>query len=178
MFKRILIVLVIAVACIGVLAMRQPDSYTVERRATMSAPPQNVFALVNDFRQWSAWSPWATKDPNMQLTISERPDGVGASYEWHGNGEVGAGRMEIKESLPPNRVTIDLHFLEPIDSRSVMLMQIEPAGTGSTVIWTMRGDQTLLSRVMSVFTSMDAMVGPDFDRGLKQLETASAKAKP
>lgn len=175
MLKRILVVLLIAMACIAVLAMRQPDSYTVERRVTMPAPPEKVFALVNDFRQWSAWSPWATKDPKMQLAISERSAGVGATYEWHGNSDVGAGRMEIKESLPPNRVTIALHFLEPIDSRSVMLMQIEPAGTGSTVIWTMRGDQTLLSRVMAVFTSMDAMVGPDFDRGLAQLQAAAVK---
>ena len=116
MLKRILLVLVIVVVVIGVLALRQPDSFTVERRVTMTASPDKVFALVNDFRQWAVWSPWATKDPNMQLTISERPDGVGATYAWRGNGEVGAGRLEIKESLPPNRVTIDLHFLEPIDS--------------------------------------------------------------
>ena len=175
MLNRILLVLVVLVVGVGVLALRQPDTFTVERRVTMPVPPEKVFALVNDFRQWAVWSPWATKDPQMQLAISPQPAGVGATYEWHGNRDVGAGRMEIKESLPPNRVAIDLHFLAPIDSRSVMLMQIEPNDAGSTVIWTMRGDNTLLSRIMSVFTSMDAMVGPDFDRGLAQLQTAAAK---
>lgn len=174
MFRTLLLLLVGAVAVVLVLAFRQPDHYTVERRAVVSAPPDTVFALINDFHRWAVWSPWARLDPAMTLTINTPGAGTGATYEWKGNREVGSGRMAIRESLAPSTVTIDMHFLTPIDSRSIIEFQLEPANGGTSVIWTMRGDQTLLSRVMGVFSSMDAMVGPDFERGLAQLQTAVA----
>lgn len=170
--KKILMVLVVAVVCVGILAMRQPDTYTVERRAVVKAPVDSVFAQINDFHHWKAWSPWARLDTAMTLKISDPGVGNGATYEWKGNSDVGEGKMEIKESMAPSKVTIDLHFISPIDSKSVTTFQLEPKDGGTEVIWTMRGDHSFMSKVMSVFTSMDKMIGPDFEKGLSQMQTA------
>jgi hypothetical protein len=42
----------------------------------------------------------------------------------------------------------------------------------------MTGKKTLLTKVMGIFTSMDKMVGPDFEKGLAQLKTATQKPAP
>ena len=63
MLKQILVALVaLVVAFVGVVAM-QPAEFRVSRTATMSAPAPAVFAQVNDFHKWEAWSPWAKLDP-------------------------------------------------------------------------------------------------------------------
>lgn len=89
MFKKILLGLGAVIAIVLVLAAFQPDRMTVERSATMAAPPAAVFAVVNDFRHWDDWSPWARLDPEMKKTLEGPPTGVGAVYKWSGNNEVG-----------------------------------------------------------------------------------------
>src|SRR5437588_7392560 len=108
MIKKILlyglvaIVLIITVFCV-VVAM-QSAHYTVERSATINAPAPVVFAQVNDFHKWEAWSPWAKMDPNMKTTYSGPPSGNGAAYSWAGNNDVGEGRMTITESRPSDLI--------------------------------------------------------------------------
>jgi carbon monoxide dehydrogenase subunit G len=176
MLKKLLILLLVVVLGVALLATRQPDSYTVERRISVNAPPEAVFAQINDFHKWEAWSPWAKLDPAMKTTYSGAPAGPGAVYEWTGNSDVGSGRMEIKQSMAPSEVTIALHFMEPIDSESITSFQMTPNAGGTDVIWTMRGSMEFISKVMGVFSSMDAMIGPDFEKGLAQLKSA-AEAK-
>ena len=176
MLKKLLILLLVVVLGVALLATRQPDSYTVERRISVSAPPEAVFAQINDFHKWETWSPWAKLDPAMKTTYSGPTAGPGAVYEWTGNSDVGSGRMQIMQALPPNEVAIALHFMSPIDSKSVTTFQMTPNGAGTDVIWTMRGDAEFMTKVMGVFSSMDKMVGPDFEKGLAQLKrTAESK---
>src|SRR5262249_31498349 len=63
MFKKIVLwfiaIIVIGIlVLVGVVAM-QPTDFKIERKATIAAPPAEVFAQVNDFRKWDDWSPWA-----------------------------------------------------------------------------------------------------------------------
>ena len=147
-------------------------SYTVERSQTMRADAARVFAEVVDFHRWPAWSPWEGLDPAMRRTYSGAPSGVGSVYEWSGNRKAGQGRMEIvsaEQEGPRGTVAVDLRFLKPFKSSSVTTFTLEPAGEDTRVTWTMVGPQTLATRVMGLFTSMDKMVGKDFDKGLERL---------
>lgn len=146
------------------------DTYTVERSITIDAPPEAVYPLVSDFRQWQAWSPWEGLDPAMERTYSGPAEGVGATYSWSGNRKAGVGRMEILTAERPRSVTSDLRFDKPFKSQATQGMEIEPQGSGCRVRWTMTGEKTPMVRVMSVFRSMDKMVGPDFERGLANLK--------
>ena len=162
----------ILVLIIGVLAFAatKPDSFRVERTVTVNAPAETVFALVNDFRQWDTWSPWEKLDPNMKKSHSGSPSGVGAVYAWEGNSDAGAGRMEITESVAPSKVTIDLAFTAPFESSSVTEFTLVPDGDATTVTWAMHGPNQFIGKLMSVFVSMDAMVGKDFEEGLANLK--------
>lgn len=154
------------------------DKYTVERSATMDAPPERVYAQVADFHNWTRWSPWEGLDPQMERTYSGPESGAGAVYAWSGNRKAGQGRMEIADAAAPSRVRIDLSFEKPWKSRNDTVFTIEPTQSGSRVTWTMTGEKTLMTRVLGVFTSMDKMVGPDFEKGLAQLKAVTERAHP
>ena len=152
------------------------DTFTVERRTTISGPPTDVYRELVDFRRWREWSPWEGLDPTLQRTYSGPDVGVGSRYAWVGNRKVGAGSMEITATDAYSSVEIRLEFLKPFKATNQVHIQLDPSGDspadgGSTrVTWTMTGPKTLATKIMGVFWSMDKMVGGDFERGLAQLK--------
>jgi hypothetical protein len=147
------------------------STYTVERSVDIDAPPPLVHEQIADFRAWTAWSPWEGLDPHMTRTYSGADAGTGAAYAWSGNRKAGRGRMTIVEAVKPSLVRVDLAFEKPFRSRSDTTFTIVPEGTGSRVTWSMTGANTLMTRVMGVVRSMDAMIGPDFEKGLGRLKS-------
>src|SRR5262245_10442988 len=113
MLIKIAIALLVAAAGLAGFITSRPADFRVARSRTLSASPDAVYALVNDFRTWPQWSPWEKLDPAMKRELSGPPTGVGASYAWAGNKNIGEGRMTITDSAPARRVTIRLEFVKP-----------------------------------------------------------------
>ncbi len=154
------------------------DTFTVERTTVIDAPPRRVFEQVADFHKWRAWSPWEDIDPDMRRSYSGAGAGTGAVYEWSGNRKAGAGRMQITRADEPSLVHVDLRFTKPFKSENDMRMTFAPEGpTGAQtrVTWTLVGPTTFMTKVMGIFTSMDKMVGPDFEKGLRQLKAVAER---
>jgi uncharacterized protein YndB with AHSA1/START domain len=175
MIKKILLALVVIVAVILIYAATLPDSFRVQRSAAIKAPPEKVFALIEDFNSWPSWSPWEKLDPAMRRTISGAPKGKGAIYEWDGDKNVGAGRMEILEASPPSKVAIQLDFLRPFASQNSTVFTLEGKGDLTNVTWTMQGPSSYVTKLMSVFASMDSMIGKDFEKGLATMKSVAEK---
>ncbi|MCC6071817.1 SRPBCC family protein [Massilia sp. GCM10020059] len=175
MLKKLAIAVIVILAVILGMAAMQPDTFTVTRSITIQAPPEKIIPLVNDFRNWQSWSPWEKLDPAMQRTFSGAASGTGAVYAWKGNSDVGEGRMEITGQELPFKVTIKLDFVEPLPSSNVTEFALVPRGTLTTVNWTMTGPMLFVTKIMSVFTSMDKMIGRDFEKGLAQMKTVAEK---
>ena len=152
--------------------------YTVERSTTIDAPPARIYAQVANFHRWRAWSPWEGLDPDLRRTYTGPDTGSGATYAWAGNRKAGEGRMEITEASEPTRVSIDLQFLKPFKARNETVFDIRPEGSGARVTWAMTGRRTLVTKIMGVFKSMDAMVGHDFERGLASLKATVERSAP
>jgi uncharacterized protein YndB with AHSA1/START domain len=175
MLKTIAIVVAVLVGALLAFAATKPDSFRVQRTASIKAPPEKIFPLINDLHSWGAWSPWEKLDPAMKRTHSGAASGKGAVYEWAGNGEVGAGRMEIVEASPPSAVRIKLDFLKPFEAHNFAEFTLEPKGDATDVTWAMYGPSNYVSKLMSVFFSMDSMVGKSFEAGLSNLKAATEK---
>jgi uncharacterized protein YndB with AHSA1/START domain len=175
MFKKITIVVAVLIAALLVFAATKPDTFRVQRAASIKAPPEKVFALLNDFQRWEAWSPWEKKDPAMRRTFSVVTSGKGAQYAWEGNKDVGQGRMEIAESVPPSKVAIKLDFVKPFEAHNAVEFTLEPKGDATNVTWAMQGDTPYLAKIVHVFLDMDKLVGKDFDAGLANLKTLAEK---
>lgn len=167
---------VVAIAVILILAAMKPSEFVVERSVTVNTTPDRIAPLINDFHNWTEWSPWAKLDPDMKTSFSGAPSGVGSVYEWEGNSKVGKGRMEIR-SIQPAKTTIKLDFLKPFEGHNTADFVLEPEGSSATrVTWVMYGPLTFIpGKVMSVFTNMDSMIGDDFQRGLANLKAAAEK---
>ncbi|MBK8336403.1 MAG: SRPBCC family protein [Sterolibacteriaceae bacterium] len=175
MFKKIALAAVVLVAAVLLFAATRPDSIRVQRSTSIKAAPEKIFPLIADFHAWSAWSPWEKLDPAMKRTHSGAPSGKGAAYAWDGNNDVGAGRMEIAEVVPPSRITIKLDFSRPMEGHNTAEFTLVPKGDASEVTWTMVGPSPYLSKLIGLFLDMDKMIGKDFEAGLANLKALAEK---
>ncbi|MCB9779819.1 MAG: SRPBCC family protein [Alphaproteobacteria bacterium] len=174
MAKKILlgVVGIVVLAIVGVLGMAstQPDTIHVERSVTMNASAADVFPYANDFEMFMAWIPWTELDPDQKVEFSDPASGVGAWYTWQGNDQVGKGRMEIL-SAEPGKVVDKLEFIEPFPSVAEATLLMKDTGTDQVqVTWSFEQQADFPTKVMCVFMDMDAMMGPDFEKGLNKLQ--------
>lgn len=172
-WQKILIgVVVTLIAFLGYAAM-QPDNFTVVRTVEIKAPVEKPFAIVADLHQWAKWSPWEKMDPTMNKTFSGATSGVGQVYDWQGNKQVGKGRMTITSLEPNKTVGIKLEFFEPFAATNDVRFDFSQTGDMSKVVWNMQGQANVIFKAMTVFKSADAMMGPDFEKGLAELKRLS-----
>ena len=177
MLKKILIALAaIVVVFVGVVAM-QPSDFRIVRTATISAPAPAVFAQVNDFHNWEAWSPWAKLDPAAKNSFEGPSAGIGAIFRWAGNKEVGEGSMTITESRPSDLIRIKLEFLKPFAATNSAAFTFKPDGDQAAVTWSMAGKNNFISKAICLFMNMDKMVGGKFEEGLAAMKSI-AEAVP
>jgi len=173
------IVLAIAIAVVLALAATKPNTFTVQRAITVKAPPERIFPLINDFRQWVTWSPYENKDPALKRSYSGAPNGKGAVYGWEGNKNVGSGRMEILDASAPSKIVIKLDFFTPFEGHNTaeftMLPQGDATNATTNVAWLMHGPSPFIGKIMQVFINMDRMIGKDFEAGLANLKRLTEK---
>jgi hypothetical protein len=158
------------VVFVGILAM-QPSEFRIVRTAIMSAPAPAVFAQVNDFHDWEAWSPWAKRDPAAKATFEGPPAGTGAIFRWAGNKEVGEGSMTLTENRPSDLIRIRLGFLKPFQATNTAEFTVRPEGNPTIVTWSMAGKNNAIAKVVWLFMNMDKTVGGDFEKGLAQMRS-------
>jgi hypothetical protein len=178
MARKILIGIAAVLVLLVIVIATRPSTFRIERAASMAAPAGIVYAQVQDFHRWSAWSPWEKLDPAMKREYSGAAAGPGAVYYWNGNDDVGEGRMTIEDAKPGSSLTIKLEFLKPWASTNKTLITFTPDGAGAKVSWAMEGTNDFMGKAMSLFMDLDAMVGPDFEKGLANMKAvAEAEAK-
>ena len=177
MIKIILIVVAVALVALLIYAAMRPDAFRVERSAVIQAPPEKVFALIDDFRRWTAWSPWEKVDPQLKRTYSGAASGKGAAYAWEGNKNVGSGRMEITESAAPAKIVIKLDFITPFEGHNTAEFSLTPGPQGTNVTWALFGPSPYISKLMGVFINMDRMIGGQFELGLATMKTVAETGK-
>src|SRR5262245_45399381 len=175
MLAKILIAAGVLIFVFIIVVATRPADFRVSRSATIPAPADLVFAQVNDLHKFQDWSPWAKIDPNCKLTFEGPPAGVGASFAWAGNKDVGEGRMTIIESKPGELVKFRLEFLKPFEATNTAQFDFKPAGNQTDVTWSMFGQNNFMMKAFSMFMDCDKMVGPDFEKGLANLKSVVTK---
>ena len=173
----IIIAIIISVAIIMalILAATKPDSFRIERSINIKALPEKIFPLIIDFHHMNTWSAWDKVDPAMQRSFSGAESGKGAMYAWHGNKEIGQGRMEILEATASSKVLIKIDFYKPFEAHNTVEFTLLPHVETTTVSHAMYGSSPYLSKLMSLVFSMDKMVGSKFEEGLASLKAAAEK---
>jgi polyketide cyclase/dehydrase/lipid transport protein len=171
MLMKILIGIAVIVVVFVVVVALQPAEFRIARTTAISAPAEAVFAQVNDFHKWVAWSPYERIDPALQRAYSGAPSGVGAIYEWVGNKDVGEGRATITDSRPNELVRIQLDFRKPFPATNIAEFSLAPQGAQTAITWSMTGRKNFMFKAVGLFMNMDKMVGGQFEQGLAQLKS-------
>jgi uncharacterized protein YndB with AHSA1/START domain len=173
MIEALVIVVVVLIALLLIYAATRPATFRVERSVIINAPAEKIFSLINDFRKWEPWSPWEKVDPAVKRSYSGAVSGEGAVYEWSGNKNIGQGRMEIVESLPPSKVKLKIDFIKPFEAHNTIEFTFIPQGDSTLITQAMYGPSPFISRLMGIFCSMDKMVGRKYEEGLANLKALS-----
>jgi hypothetical protein len=80
-------VALLGVASLLVLAANKPDTFRVQRATRIKAPPEKIFALINDLHRWQSWSLYEKVDPEpsavglrhyQRATVERRAEGSDA----------------------------------------------------------------------------------------------------
>jgi hypothetical protein len=169
----IILALAFIALILAVVVLGQSDDFTVSRKATIAAPPELVFPHVNELRNWEAWNPWGSLDPNCKTTYSGPASGVGASYSWSGNNKIGAGHNTITESTPNSLVRFRLEFLKPMTATNTAEFTFLPDGPNTIVTWTMRGERNFPGKLFGLLMNCDKMCDDQFEKGLAKLKSVA-----
>jgi len=150
-----------------------PSAFSVQRSTVINAPPKKIFDYVVEPRKWAQWSVWSQRDPDMRITYSGPPFGMGAKWSWVSKSE-GTGTMEFTRIEPDRVVEFSLYFPD-YGMRSSGSLRLEPEGNATKITWTNSGDVGGNPLKHYLTLMMDRMVGPDFEAGLANLKALAEK---
>lgn len=145
-------------------------AYAVSRKQHINAAPQVVFDLLRNFRRWPEWSPWLVCEPDARVTFAAD----GKRYDWEGR-VVGAGSITVVGEQRPARIDYDLAFVRPFKSQSKTGFRLAPSGGGTEVTWTVEGSLPIF--LIWLKPMLTAMLGMDFERGLRRLAAVLEQGK-
>ncbi|MEZ4802333.1 MAG: GyrI-like domain-containing protein [Gelidibacter sp.] len=168
--KYILFLLLIAIIGISIYIAVQPNSFQVTRSRTIKAPASVIYDNIIDFKNWEAWSSWIEENPEIKVQLPEKTEGVGSSYQWVDDGEVGTittistdkpssieQKMQIDE-FPPSEIS----------------WTFKPNGDGTTdVSRTISGKNLpFMFKAYTIFMGgMEKQIAPHFERELKKIDS-------
>lgn len=173
LLKRSVSVIVVSFVLAIVIGFFLPSRAHVERSIIVDAPPEAVFPLVNNLREFNKWSPWSEKDPAADYVFDGPDSGVGARLTWASNKpDVGSGSQEIIASDPHKLVRTQLDFgAQGVATAHFIL--IPQDGNKTQVTWGFDADfgWDLLGRYFGLW--FDYWIGPDYEHGLEKLKQAA-----
>jgi hypothetical protein len=179
MVKNILLgllgLIVLALLVIALIASQRPDTFRVSRSATIAAPADKLFPLINDLRAFDTWNPYAHKDPQMKSSYSGPASGPGARSDFESK-KAGSGSLEIVQATAPSEVKMRLNMTAPMKADNTVIFTLAPQGNATQATWSMEGPAPFIAKCIGVVFDMDKMVGADFEAGLASLIARAEKA--
>lgn len=171
MLLYILTGLVILLAVLLVVIATRPPTFRYTRSLLIDAPPGVLHGFADDLHRFQDWNPWAAVDPSAVITYTGPAQGVGSSYTWSGNKNVGEGTMTLTESKPGELVRARMDFRKPFAATNTVDFTFESQGTQTLVSWSMYGPSNFIGKAMGLFVDCDKMCGDQFSKGLARLKT-------
>jgi hypothetical protein len=150
MLKKIVILLLVMIALFAVVTAFQPSEFRISRQLTIAAPASDLFAQVNDLKNWNSWSSWKELDPNQKVSYEGPTQGVGAIMK--------------------------LDFKRPFAATHNGEFTFKPEGEKSTqVTWSMYGHNNFIGKAINLVINSDKMVGEQFEKSLANLQATVVK---
>lgn len=165
--------LVLVVIYLILCAVAPP--FQIERSTVINAKDSIIFSKFGDFKAWDSWSPWTEKDPGITTSsiYTGTPYTKGHQVEWKSKSQ-GDGRQVIEEVTPYSYIKTALYF-QPNNEPGYSEFKLTPEGSGTKVIWNIKGKMPFMMRGMMMLMGMNKMLSKTFDRGLERLKADCEK---
>lgn len=178
MFEIAMIVLALVAAAAVVLllvAARKPDTFVIQRSASIAAAPEAIFPLISNLRNHRQWSPF---DQDEGKRVYSGPEsGKGAALDFDGGRKNGVGRLEVLDTANPSNIKMRLLMTKPMACDHVVEFTLKRNGAATDVTWAISGRQPFLGKLMSTFIDCEKMCGNQFEKGLASLKAIAESAK-
>jgi Polyketide cyclase / dehydrase and lipid transport len=144
----------------------------IEHRATTTADPATVYALLRDGAGWPEWAPIETFE--LEREGADEPEGLGAVRVFT-KGRV-TGRDEIVELIPERRFSYTNSSSLPVRNYRADV-DLEPLPDGTAIRWVSAFDPKLPGTGRLMRRALDGFV-KELANGLAERATAVAAALP
>lgn len=168
--QKIFLWLVYGVAGLAIIGLLLPDTVKVVRSIEIGRPASVIFSQIDRAANFNRWLPLYDLEPGAKYSISGPPAGIGSRLDW-ATQKVGSGSQTIQESVPFERVTMLMEFDGEVEA--VSTLSLTQVGANTKVNWSFSQQLSFnpIDRWMGLLTP--GFVGPDHERGLAKLKTAS-----
>jgi hypothetical protein len=174
--KATLYIIIGIVTLFLIIALFLPSHSRVERTIVINQSAPVLFNYVLDFNNYKKWNPWSRMDPDAKGELSGEPGSIGQKWSWDGE-IVGKGSMTMVEIIPNKMIKSKLEFKEPFEAWSWDLWSFQPVRGGTKITWANEADLDYpVGRYFGLF--YDGMMGPDFEKGLKNLKEFTENQNP
>ncbi|WP_166212536.1 SRPBCC family protein [Cognatiluteimonas telluris] len=171
---EVLISLAIVTALFLVISLALPSSRHLTEKVETNRKLTIVYDTLDSLRRFDDWNPLLLRDPQMKVTLSGPPSGVGARLDYSSeNAAIGSGSWEIVANDPGKSVTYAItNNQRGHDKRATFVLR--PTGhAGRNIQITENYDVTygwdLLGRYAGLYVA--GHVGDDMSMGLGRLAT-------
>ncbi|MGQ1787883.1 MULTISPECIES: SRPBCC family protein [unclassified Saccharicrinis] len=169
----ILVVVIVALGAAAIWLATLEGAYDVKRSITVNSSNAEVFDLVQDFNNWTAWSPWLCMEPDAKVDVTGHGNTVNDTYTWAGE-LVGEGTISHTKIEAGKSIEQDIVFKQPMESSSFVYWEFSSLNDSTTKLtWGMKGEMPFYLRFMTKM--MEPWIGMDYERGLKMIKELAEK---
>lgn len=170
---KLLFLLISIVAIVLIVGLFVDGDFSVSRKVTINQPKDVVFDYLSLIGNQQEYGVWQKKDPKIDIKTTGTDGTVGFISSWDSKmEEVGKGEQEIKEIVDDKLIATEIRFIRPMETTSQAYLEIsEESANSSTVEWKLEGGSPYPWNIFALFMDMDKEIGPDLDKGLKNLKS-------
>jgi hypothetical protein len=157
-------------AAVLVLAATKPDTFLVQRTASIKAPAEKIFPLIDNLRENAKWLPYYKKDPAITgrfQRAGKRPPCAVLFRRQQGRRLRPRDHHRQRAAGKGDDATADVQAVCGQQRRRI---HAGAKGRNTDVTWAMPGKLPYLAKIVQLLCDVDSMVGRDFETGLANLK--------
>jgi hypothetical protein len=169
---KLLFLLVSLIGIVLIVGLFIDGKFSVSRTIEINQPQEIVFDYVSMMGNQQEYGVWQKKDPNISIKTTGTDGTVGFISSWDSKlEEVGKGAQEITKIVDGELIETEIRFKRPMETTSQAFLEVTRTSERSTKVeWRMTGESPYPFNIFALFMNMDEEIGPDLEKGLKNLK--------
>ena len=168
----IIYIILVIVAILLIIPLFVSKDMNYEKSIAINSTIERVWENVSSLTAMDQWSPWNSKDPGMERSLTGVDGEVGAKQSWVSEKkDVGEGHQTIVAIDKPKQLSTKLEFIKPFKSQADAYVKLKDEGVGTSVTWGFESQMSYPMNIMKLFMDFEKNMDKDFGAGLEKLKS-------